>query len=77
MPRFALKRASDEDAIHLGALDLREYFFDDHFCKATWTAIQALFTKDGDNLKITVDSGYASGEEADAFLRAERDAWDR
>lgn len=22
-------------------------------------------------------SGYASGEEADAFLRAERDAWDR
>jgi hypothetical protein len=22
-------------------------------------------------------SGYTSGEEADAFLRAERDAWDR
>ena len=23
------------------------------------------------------DSGYASGEDVDAFLRAERDAWDR
>jgi hypothetical protein len=29
------------------------------------------------NLLGKAHSGYASGEDADAFVRAERDAWDR